>query len=97
LRPAPRTPTSCAEATCSEPVTAPSSPAAATSPVDPDNRLVADTLEADWNDALRALQATQDEYERATAATRAQLTDHHKQRIRQLASDLPALWSDPAD
>ena len=26
--------------------------------VDPGNRLVADTLEADWNDALRALQAT---------------------------------------
>ena len=24
--------------------------------VDPDNRLVADSLEADWNDALRALQ-----------------------------------------
>jgi DNA invertase Pin-like site-specific DNA recombinase/DNA-binding transcriptional regulator YiaG len=64
--------------------------------VDPDNRLVADTLEADWNDALRALQATQDEYERQTAAAKAVLTEQHKQRIRQLASDIPALWSDPA-
>jgi DNA invertase Pin-like site-specific DNA recombinase len=64
--------------------------------VDPDNRLVADTLEADWNDALRALQAAQDEYERATAAARAALTDQHKERIRQLAADFPALWSDPA-
>jgi hypothetical protein len=27
--------------------------------VDPDNRLVADTLEADWNDKLRALAAAQ--------------------------------------
>ena len=27
--------------------------------VDPDNRLVADSLEADWNDALRALQSAQ--------------------------------------
>ena len=34
--------------------------------VDPDNRLVADTLEADWNDALRDLQAAQDEYEHAS-------------------------------
>jgi DNA invertase Pin-like site-specific DNA recombinase len=64
--------------------------------VDPDNRLVADTLEADWNDALRAQQAAQDEYERATAAARAALTEQHKQRIRQLASDFPVLWSDPA-
>jgi DNA invertase Pin-like site-specific DNA recombinase len=64
--------------------------------VDPDNRLVADTLEADWNDALRALQAARDEYEKATAAAQAQLTEQHKQRIRQLATDFPALWSDPA-
>jgi DNA invertase Pin-like site-specific DNA recombinase len=64
--------------------------------VDPDNRLVADTLEADWNDALRAQQAAQDEYERATAAAKAHLTEQHKQRIRQLATDFPALWSDPA-
>jgi DNA invertase Pin-like site-specific DNA recombinase len=34
---------------------------------DPGNRLVAGTLEADWNQALRALQAAQDDY--ATAAT----------------------------
>src|SRR5260370_6221784 len=32
--------------------------------VDPDNRLVADSLEADWNAKLRALAAVQDEYER---------------------------------
>jgi hypothetical protein len=30
--------------------------------VDPDNRLVADTLEADWNHAPGALQAAQDGY-----------------------------------
>jgi DNA-binding transcriptional regulator YiaG/UPF0716 family protein affecting phage T7 exclusion len=64
--------------------------------VDPDNRLVADTLEADWNDTLRALQAAQDEYERQTAAANAALSEEHKQRIRQLASDFPALWTDPA-
>jgi DNA invertase Pin-like site-specific DNA recombinase len=64
--------------------------------VDPGNRLVADTLEADWNDALRALQATQDEYERQTAAANTALTEQHKQRIRQLATDFPKLWTDPA-
>jgi hypothetical protein len=63
--------------------------------VDPDNRLVADTLEADWNDALRALQAAQDEYERQTAAAQAALTEQHKQRIRQLATNFPKLWNDP--
>jgi len=31
--------------------------------VDPDNRLVADTLEADWNRKLRVLQEAQQEYE----------------------------------
>jgi hypothetical protein len=64
--------------------------------VDPDNRLVADTLEADWNDALRQLQAAQDDYQRASAAAQAALTDQHKAYIRALAADFPALWSDPA-
>ena len=43
--------------------------------VDPDNRLVADTLEADWNHTLRALQAAQDQYDRATRPSRAR-RDH---------------------
>jgi hypothetical protein len=63
--------------------------------VDPGNRLVANTLEADWNQALRALQAAQDDYESATAATAA-LTEKDNARIRALAAGFPALWSDPA-
>jgi DNA invertase Pin-like site-specific DNA recombinase len=63
--------------------------------VDPDNRLVADSLEADWNDALRALQTAQEDYERANAAAQAALTDQVKDRIRCLATDFPALWSNP--
>ena len=62
--------------------------------VDPDNRLVADTLEADWNDSLRSLQAAQEDYERAAA--RATLDDEQRARVRALASDFPALWSNPA-
>lgn len=64
--------------------------------VDPDNRLVADTLEADWNDALRQQQAAHNDYERASAAAQAALTDEHKARVRSLATNFPALWADPA-
>ena len=38
--------------------------------VDPANRLVADTLEADWNTALRALNDAQDAYDKARQRTR---------------------------
>ena len=61
--------------------------------VDTDNRLVADSLEADWNDALRALQTAREDYDRASAAAAATLTDELKDRIRSLATDFPALWS----
>jgi DNA invertase Pin-like site-specific DNA recombinase len=61
--------------------------------VDPDNRLVAASLEADWNDALRAFTQAQEDYERQSA--RAQpLGDKDKARIAALATDFPALWSD---
>jgi DNA invertase Pin-like site-specific DNA recombinase len=63
--------------------------------VDPDNRLVADSLEADWNDALRALQGAREDYERASQAAAVALTDQVKQQIRSLATDFPALWNNP--
>ena len=64
--------------------------------VDPANRLVAGTLEADWNTALRALSQAQDTCEQARKHDTGQLTDAQKTRIRQLATDLPAIWDDPA-
>jgi hypothetical protein len=64
--------------------------------VDPSNRLVADTLEADWNHKLRELNDTQDDYERASQHAAATLNDQQQQRIRALSADLPALWHDPA-
>ena len=64
--------------------------------VDPANRLVADTLEADWNTALRALSQAQDTCEQARKHDTGQLTDAQKTRIRQLVTDLPAIWNDPA-
>ena len=63
--------------------------------VDPGNRLVATSLEADWNEALRALQAAQDDYDTAAAGAAA-LTGTDKTRIRTLAAGFPALWTNPA-
>jgi DNA invertase Pin-like site-specific DNA recombinase len=63
--------------------------------VDPANRLVADTLEADWNNALRAHRDTQDAYDQAATTAPATLTDAQKTRIRQLVTDLPAIFNDP--
>ena len=64
--------------------------------VDPANRLVAGTLEADWNTALRALDQAQDTCEQARKHDTGQLTNAQKTRISQLATDLPAIWNDPA-
>ena len=64
--------------------------------VDPANRLVADTLEADWNTALRALNDAQAAYDKAREQHAGQLTDAQKDRIAQLVTDLPGIWNDPA-
>jgi DNA invertase Pin-like site-specific DNA recombinase len=64
--------------------------------VDPANRLVADTLEADWNTALRALNDAQHTYDTARQNQLGQLTDAQKTRISQLVTDLPSIWNDPA-
>ncbi len=64
--------------------------------VDPDNRLVADTLEGDWNTKLRALASVREEYERQCARDRLVLDAGARQRVLALATDFPRLWSDPA-
>ena len=64
--------------------------------VDPANRLVAGTLEADWNTALRALNDAQAAYDKAREQHTGQLTDAQKDRIAQLVTDLPGIWNDPA-
>ncbi len=63
--------------------------------VDPDNRLVADALEADWNDKLRTLASAQEEYERRREADRHILDEGQRQEILSLATDFPRLWHDP--
>ena len=49
--------------------------------VDPDNRLVADALEADWNDKLRSLAAAQEAYEKAKAADANVVTDAERAEL----------------
>jgi DNA invertase Pin-like site-specific DNA recombinase len=62
--------------------------------VDPDNRLVADSLEADWNHKLRALTEAQEEYERRSEEDRKIFNEEERAAIFQLAADFPRLWRD---
>src|SRR6516165_7080088 len=63
--------------------------------VDPDNRLVADTLEADWNRKLRALQEAQQEYEQQRQKDGMAIDEELRNRLHMLATDFPRLWRDP--
>lgn len=61
--------------------------------VDPDNRVVARTLESDWEQRLRDVEAVAQEYAEARRHARVEFTPQDGSRIRQLARDLPAVWS----
>jgi hypothetical protein len=63
--------------------------------VDPANRLVADSLEADWNEKLRLLTAAQERYEQQRQQDRAVMDERQRARIAALARDFPQLWQDP--
>ncbi|MBK8201042.1 MAG: hypothetical protein IPK68_01525 [Bdellovibrionales bacterium] len=63
--------------------------------VDPRNRLVADSLEAQWNSKLRLLSVAEEEYE-TNCKKDSLLMDEKKQKaILALATDFPRLWQDP--
>ena len=64
--------------------------------VDPDHRLVANALEADWNAKLRTLAAAQEEYEQATARDTHRVDDAERAGLFALVSDFSRLWHDPA-
>jgi hypothetical protein len=63
--------------------------------VDPKNRLVADALEADWNNRLRALADAEECYQLQCQADRIALDQKSKEQILALATDFPRLWRDP--
>jgi len=63
--------------------------------VDPNNRLVADALEAEWNTALRGLQETQREYERLRQQESRRIDEHMRAQVLALSTDFPRVWHDP--
>ncbi len=62
--------------------------------VDPSNRLVAATLEAEWNEKLKLLAVAEKEFERRRAADRKSLDAEQKSKILSLVSDFSRLWND---
>ncbi len=63
--------------------------------VDPDNRLVADSLEAEWNNKLRILADAQAEYEQQIQKQRLLVDSQTREQLLSLASDFPRIWNDP--
>jgi hypothetical protein len=63
--------------------------------VEPENRLVARTLETEWENKLHEQQATEAELARKQQEQRLQLTDQQREQIRALGSDLKRVWDAP--
>lgn len=63
--------------------------------VEPENRLVVRTLERVWEETLQAERALQEEFDRWNADRHGRLSDRERNRIRELATDLPSLWHAP--
>lgn len=63
--------------------------------VDPENRLVAKTLEKDWEAALRKERATVEEHERFILESPRRLSEREAETIRALATNLPEVWNSP--
>jgi len=60
--------------------------------VDPDNRIVARTLEAQWEEKLRELEEAEREHERARQRKKVVLSEEDRRQILDLARDLPRVW-----
>ena len=64
--------------------------------VHPDNRIVADVLEGEWNQRLRILDEVRRDRDRRRGEHRRKLEADQRRRILRLACDFPRLWNDPA-
>jgi hypothetical protein len=60
--------------------------------VEPENRLVARSLEAAWEEKLRVQRDLVEEHERFLSEQPRGLTEGEREQIRRLASNVPALW-----
>jgi DNA invertase Pin-like site-specific DNA recombinase len=63
--------------------------------VDPDNRLVADALEAEWNEKLRLHTDVVEDYERRGQEDVGALDAKMRRHILALAEQFPRIWADP--
>lgn len=61
--------------------------------VEPENRLVARTLEQRWEEALCEQRQLEEDYDRFLQEQPRQLSDNERARIKALSADLPALWN----
>jgi hypothetical protein len=62
------------------------------SAVEPENRLVARTLEARWEEALKQQRQVEEDYHRFLAKLPALLSAADRERIRELSQSVAALW-----
>ena len=60
--------------------------------VEPENRLVARTLEARWEEALKKQRELEEEYHRFLAKLPATLSATDRERIQALSQNVPSLW-----
>src|SRR6266700_1546985 len=60
--------------------------------VDPDNRLVARSLEKEWNEKLAEVDKLEREHQHVPKPAALLLTTAQREQIRRLAHDLPAIW-----
>ncbi|MFZ4779395.1 MAG: recombinase family protein, partial [Terrimicrobiaceae bacterium] len=63
--------------------------------VDPDNRLVADSLEAEWNRKLQVLKGAEEKYEQDLEKQTGPLSEQQRQDLLRVATDFPKLWHLP--
>lgn len=61
--------------------------------VDPSNRLVASTLEAEWNAALKELQDAQQEYDHHHQMDRQLINAGVQEQVMALTTDFPRVWN----
>jgi DNA invertase Pin-like site-specific DNA recombinase len=63
--------------------------------VEPENRLVARTLESRWEETLAEVRSLTEEYDRFRASRPLTLSAAERRSIEQLSTNLPRLWSSP--
>lgn len=64
--------------------------------VEPENRVVARTLETRWNDALKSAQSVEERVAMRRGQLTTRLTDGEERQLRRLVRELPQLWAHPS-